>query len=415
MRILIVEDEYVSRRKLEKFLSVIGECHSVTTVADAYKLFLNSIKENFCFDLISLDIVLPDGCGIDLLYKIRDLEKRFNIPESKRVKVIMATSHSDIERVRQCVKLGCNDFIVKPFNKKKVLEKLQKLVPIDDVCNKERGTVDIIEEIVKKLKKGDLGLPTISNTWMLLQDAVSQGANLDEIAHIIKQDPTVCYKIIATANSPIYKSVKKIVKIEDALSRIGLDIAIQHVHNIYAKSYFHDNSGILAEFSNDLWVHSVAVANLCSIICKTLQIELEEDPYLLGLFHDIGKLVLIKAISELLKMRKCDDVKMQDILMVIGNFHSELGMALLSAHNFPYVYLKVAKFHNHLEGCSHLSKEILVVNLANEIVKSQGYVAGIYVPTELNSLISYKILNPGRYIDEFILKLKEVMDIATLI
>ena len=295
------------------------------------------------------------------------------------------------------------------------MEKLQKLVPIDDVCNKERGTVDIIEEIVKKLKKGDLGLPTISNTWMLLQDAVSQGANLDEIAHIIKQDPTVCYKIIATANSPIYKSVKKIVKIEDALSRIGLDMAIHHIHNIYAKSYFQDQSGILAEFSNDLWVHSVAVANLCSIICKTLHIELEEDPYLLGLFHDIGKLVFIKTISELLKIRKYDNVKMKDILMTIENFHSQLGMALLSAHNFPYIYLKVAKFHNNPQGSSHLSKEILVVNLANEIAKSQGYVAGIYVSKELKSLVSYKMLSPGKYINEFVLKLKEVMDIATLI
>ncbi|MFH1156105.1 MAG: response regulator [Pseudomonadota bacterium] len=127
MRILVVDDENVSRQKMVKILLAHGECDAVDSGTTAVSVFSLALEEKKPFDLIALDIAMPDMDGTEVLTRIRTLEKEKRIPVKNRVKVLMVTALADQETIVKSIKSGCNDYIIKPFSPETVLKKLVKL------------------------------------------------------------------------------------------------------------------------------------------------------------------------------------------------------------------------------------------------------------------------------------------------
>ncbi len=127
MKILIVDDEMVSRRKMEIIMREYGECQSVENGNAAIRTFTEAIEAGTPFDLMTLDISLPDMEGTTVLKMIRDLEKGNTIPEDRRVRVLMVTAHGDKEIVMTSIAAGCDDYIVKPFTLDTITQKLEKI------------------------------------------------------------------------------------------------------------------------------------------------------------------------------------------------------------------------------------------------------------------------------------------------
>lgn len=128
MKILVVDDEFVSRKKLQKILGDIGDCRAVGSASAAMSVFEEAMRANTPFDLITLDIGMPVMDGTQLLEKIRKIEDTRAIPKERRVKILMVSGISDKETVLACIQNECDDFIVKPFNKEIVLNKLSKVL-----------------------------------------------------------------------------------------------------------------------------------------------------------------------------------------------------------------------------------------------------------------------------------------------
>ncbi len=127
MKILIVDDELVSRRKMEILLREFGDYHAVENGNAAVRAFTEAIENGARYDLVTLDISLPDLDGTTVLKMIRDLEKGNAIPEDERAKVLMVTSHGDQATVISSISAGCDDYIKKPFTLERILLKLEKM------------------------------------------------------------------------------------------------------------------------------------------------------------------------------------------------------------------------------------------------------------------------------------------------
>ncbi len=127
MRILVVDDDFVSRKKMEVIMQNFGECDSVKNGEEAVTTFRKAHESNAPYDVISLDISMPDIDGFTVLSRIRDIENSFSVDSNNKAKVIMVTSKSDKDTVMASISTGCNDYIVKPFNWKIVFNKLVKL------------------------------------------------------------------------------------------------------------------------------------------------------------------------------------------------------------------------------------------------------------------------------------------------
>lgn len=127
MKILIVEDDMVSRRFLGKFLAHYGECDIVVDGMEALDAYLIAIKEEAPYDLICLDIMMPKVDGVKVLKAIRDFEIQRGIQSENKVKIIIITALDDTEFVNKAFELGCEAYAAKPIDTEKLVEVMNKL------------------------------------------------------------------------------------------------------------------------------------------------------------------------------------------------------------------------------------------------------------------------------------------------
>ncbi len=124
MKTLIAEDDFTSRLVLQEILKVYGPTHTVVNGREALEAVDLSLKMNQPYDLICLDIMMPELDGQETLIKIRELEERW---KAKRARIIMTTGHADEQNVSKAIQGQCDDFMVKPVLKAKMLHRLRKL------------------------------------------------------------------------------------------------------------------------------------------------------------------------------------------------------------------------------------------------------------------------------------------------
>jgi len=127
MKILIVDDEFVSRKKAQKIMSQYGECDVAIRGSEALEAFLFAHKEGEPYDLITMDILMPEMDGIEVLKQIRAWEKSRDIHIGEGVKVLMLTATKTSDTVLSSFNEGCEAYIVKPFNKDKLARRLSQL------------------------------------------------------------------------------------------------------------------------------------------------------------------------------------------------------------------------------------------------------------------------------------------------
>ncbi|MEI7812665.1 MAG: response regulator [Ignavibacteria bacterium] len=123
MRTLIVEDDFISRLVLQKMLSQYGHCDIAVNGREAVTAFIFSLDREEYYDLICLDIMMPEMDGLDALKIIRKKEKEKQIPPQKEAKIIMTTALDTPRDVMEAFyEGGCSSYIVKPIERKKLLD-----------------------------------------------------------------------------------------------------------------------------------------------------------------------------------------------------------------------------------------------------------------------------------------------------
>lgn len=127
MRILIADDELVSRKKIEKIMSNFGECQSVESGAAALESFWMAWNEWRPFDLVCLDVGMPDTDGTEVLYEVRRMEEEHSVAPEHKAKVLMITAHGDRDTIVTCVQAGCDGYITKPFNVNTIRDKMTEI------------------------------------------------------------------------------------------------------------------------------------------------------------------------------------------------------------------------------------------------------------------------------------------------
>lgn len=127
MKILLAEDDYVTRKFMTNFLSKYGECDVTVDGMEAVDAFMMAIEDDEPYDLVCLDIMMPVMDGYQALMGIRNLEKDHQVPADKMVKVIMTTALNDEKNVKMAFDLGCSVYSGKPIDQDRFEQALKKL------------------------------------------------------------------------------------------------------------------------------------------------------------------------------------------------------------------------------------------------------------------------------------------------
>ena len=135
MRTLIVEDKFISRCILQRLLSSYGICDIAVNGKEALEAFFLGWEEEMPYDLICLDICMPEMNGQEALKAIRRFEAENGIGGTKGVKVIMTTAATDPSQILSAFNTGCEAYLIKPVERENLLRHLQSL----KLLNKNTG------------------------------------------------------------------------------------------------------------------------------------------------------------------------------------------------------------------------------------------------------------------------------------
>lgn len=127
MRILIVDDDELSRVMLSEILKDIGHCDTAADGYQALAAFVRSRSEGTPYDLICLDIIMPEIDGLQVLRQIRAIEAENAIVFPNSVRVIMVSSMSDLEHIMMSFDSRCEAYMIKPFERQQLLDQLSFL------------------------------------------------------------------------------------------------------------------------------------------------------------------------------------------------------------------------------------------------------------------------------------------------
>ncbi|MDD2390359.1 MAG: response regulator [Desulfobacterales bacterium] len=127
MKILIADDDFTSRMLLQGLLQSHGTVHLAVNGREAVEAVRLALEADELYDLICLDIMMPEMDGQEALRQIRLMEETKGIAVPDRVKIIMATALADKANVIKALNHQCDYFLVKPIQKARLMEKLRNL------------------------------------------------------------------------------------------------------------------------------------------------------------------------------------------------------------------------------------------------------------------------------------------------
>ena len=127
MKFLITEDDFVSRKVLHQHLLQFGDCDVAADGIEAVEAIKASFEDNHPYDVIFLDIMMPNMDGQEALQEIRKVELSRGIAPGDGAKVVMTTALSDKRNVLKAFNGQCEAYIVKPVTHEKILNQLVEL------------------------------------------------------------------------------------------------------------------------------------------------------------------------------------------------------------------------------------------------------------------------------------------------
>lgn len=125
MKTLIVEDEMLSRTLLLEILRPFGTVHVAVNGKEAIDAVRSALLTEQPYQLICLDIQLPDLDGIAVLKEVRVEEKRAKLNPRLLAKILMTTAMSDKAIVARAIEAGCNGYMLKPYDSDRIVQQLR--------------------------------------------------------------------------------------------------------------------------------------------------------------------------------------------------------------------------------------------------------------------------------------------------
>ena len=166
--LLCIDDDNKIRELLEIYLS--SNNFRVSVAKDSFEA--EKLTNFFLFDLVILDIMMPNKDGIQFLNHFRTLD--FNTP------VLMLTADNQIEKKKASYAKGCDDYLVKPFEPSELVLRIKKLLNPrfnKNISSKKVYFGDFEYDLkLKVLSKNNISI-SLTSTETLIIEYLTQNLN----------------------------------------------------------------------------------------------------------------------------------------------------------------------------------------------------------------------------------------------
>jgi two-component system, chemotaxis family, chemotaxis protein CheY len=125
-RILVVDDNFTNRKLLLDILEGVAKCDIAVNGREAIDAFNHSLQTDDPYDLILLDIAMPEINGLEVLQIVRESEKKVGIQLGDGIPIIMVTAYK--QPFIEAFDRGCDDYIIKPIDPDELIKKIQEKI-----------------------------------------------------------------------------------------------------------------------------------------------------------------------------------------------------------------------------------------------------------------------------------------------
>jgi two-component system chemotaxis response regulator CheY len=127
MRILVVEDDFGSRRMMQKLLEPYGDVDIVVDGEEAVEAFKMAREDLKPYKLIFMDIMMPKMDGHEALKRIRALEREMGVKSADEARVVMTSVLEDPKNVIEAYFGGsATSYLIKPIDREKLEDELER-------------------------------------------------------------------------------------------------------------------------------------------------------------------------------------------------------------------------------------------------------------------------------------------------
>lgn len=196
---------------------------------------------------------------------------------------------------------------------------------------------------------GDLPtIPVVATKVMQLIE--NESATAEELAKVVASDPAVAARVLKISNSSFYGCQRQIQTLSHAIVVLGFGTLKSLVVAASVKQVYQPY-GLTEKM---LWEHSFGAGLASRMIAKETRLASEEEAFLGGLFHDIGKIIMNTLNKQQFQdvMQRCynDDISFEEAERQVYSYtHSEVGGMVIKKWNFPDMLMHAVLNHHTFE------------------------------------------------------------------
>jgi putative nucleotidyltransferase with HDIG domain len=229
-----------------------------------------------------------------------------------------------------------------------------------------------LQDVLKNLDDMP-ALPTvIARLTRLIADPATTAADINAV---LSSDPGLVTKILRQVNSSFYGFSRRIATITNAVVILGFN----QVRNLALSAFVFDAFGGRRGSDFDIsgfWRHSIGTAFLASRLAGEIDPKLEEDAFICGLLHDLGKFIMARHAEEhmaavLEKVEEKDILFGQAEMLRLAYNHAVLGAHAMELWNLPESLCEVVLWHHSpLKAPEEAQCLACVTNMADIVARA---------------------------------------------
>lgn len=196
------------------------------------------------------------------------------------------------------------------------------------------------------LGRGKVEIPMMPNVAITLQRAASDPrSTFAHLASIIESDPAVAAEVLRVANSPFYRSLVASKSVRSAVAKMGLSGTRDVVLMVTFRGRVLKAHRALQDEARALWEHATGCGYLARLLGQELRLD-QDVAFTAGLFHDVGKLVLLDVAVALSREQRRDITPSRRVLAQVFHEHHVEASSLV-AERWNLTADVIAIIHDH--------------------------------------------------------------------